>query len=109
MSIQTDDFAPSPQRVLSSAPASPREEALERALRPKLLDEYIGQAKAREQQKLLQARKAEQERIRAEQIAARDAAAAAGGTVAHHHGVGASHAEGAGERRACNFQVQHPR
>jgi Holliday junction DNA helicase RuvB len=35
--------------VLSSAPASPREEALERALRPKLLDEYIGQAKAREQ------------------------------------------------------------
>ena len=49
MSIQTDDFAPSPQRVLSSAPASPREEALERALRPKLLDEYIGQAKAREQ------------------------------------------------------------
>ncbi len=49
MSIQTDDFASSPQRVLSSAPASPREEALERALRPKLLDEYIGQAKAREQ------------------------------------------------------------
>ncbi|MEI7784806.1 MAG: Holliday junction branch migration DNA helicase RuvB [Betaproteobacteria bacterium] len=49
MSIQTDDFAPNPQRVLSSAPASPREEALERALRPKLLDEYIGQAKAREQ------------------------------------------------------------
>ena len=49
MSIQTDDFAPAPQRVLSAAPASPHEEALERALRPKLLDEYIGQAKAREQ------------------------------------------------------------
>ncbi len=49
MSIQTDDFAPAHQRVLSAAPASPHEEALERALRPKLLDEYIGQAKAREQ------------------------------------------------------------
>jgi holliday junction DNA helicase RuvB len=49
MSIQTDDFAPAPQRVLSAAPASPHEEALERALRPKLLDEYIGQVKAREQ------------------------------------------------------------
>jgi Holliday junction DNA helicase RuvB len=35
--------------VLSHAPASPHEEALERALRPKLLDEYVGQAKAREQ------------------------------------------------------------
>jgi Holliday junction DNA helicase RuvB len=52
MSIQTDDFggAPSrPQRVVQAAPASPNEEALERALRPKRLDEYVGQAKAREQ------------------------------------------------------------
>ena len=49
MSIQTDDFAPDPRRVLSGIPASPQEEALERALRPKLLTEYIGQAKAREQ------------------------------------------------------------
>jgi Holliday junction DNA helicase RuvB len=49
MTIQTDDFSPAPQRVLSAAPASSHEEALERALRPKLLDEYIGQAKAREQ------------------------------------------------------------
>ena len=49
MSIQTDDFAPPPKRVMSAAPASPNEEALERALRPKLLDEYVGQAKAREQ------------------------------------------------------------
>ena len=53
MSIHTDDFAlppgaPTP-RLVSAAPASPREEALERALRPKLLDEYVGQAKAREQ------------------------------------------------------------
>src|SRR5690606_22485728 len=48
MSIQTDDFAPAP-RMVSAAPASPREEALEHALRPKLLDEYVGQAKVREQ------------------------------------------------------------
>ena len=45
MSIQTDDFASAPQRVLSAAPTSPREEAIERALRPKLLEEYVGQAK----------------------------------------------------------------
>ena len=48
MSIQTDDFASAP-RVVSAAPTSPNEEALERALRPKLLDEYVGQMKAREQ------------------------------------------------------------
>ncbi|MDO9481577.1 MAG: AAA family ATPase, partial [Hydrogenophaga sp.] len=48
MSIQTDDFAPAP-RMVSAAPASPKEEAIERALRPKLLDEYIGQHKVREQ------------------------------------------------------------
>ncbi len=50
MSIQTDDFAPAPaKRVISAVPASPQEEAIERALRPKLLQEYVGQAKAREQ------------------------------------------------------------
>ncbi|HRB09150.1 MAG TPA: Holliday junction branch migration DNA helicase RuvB, partial [Ottowia sp.] len=53
MSIHTDDFALPPgapgPRLVSAAPASPREEALERALRPKLLDEYVGQAKARAQ------------------------------------------------------------
>ncbi len=52
MSIQTDDFsgaAPRPQRVVQAGPASPNEEALERALRPKRLAEYVGQAKAREQ------------------------------------------------------------
>ncbi len=48
MSIQTDDFAPAP-RMVSAAPASTQEEALERALRPKLLDEYVGQEKVREQ------------------------------------------------------------
>ncbi|MCE9657119.1 MAG: Holliday junction branch migration DNA helicase RuvB [Burkholderiales bacterium] len=53
MSIQTDDFAPTPAggslRVVTAQPVSPGEEAIERALRPKGLAEYIGQAKAREQ------------------------------------------------------------
>ena len=48
MAIQTDDFQPS-KRVLSAAPASPNEEAIERALRPKGMAEYVGQVKAREQ------------------------------------------------------------
>jgi Holliday junction DNA helicase RuvB len=53
MSIQTDDFATPPSggalRVVGATPASPNEEAIERALRPKGLAEYIGQTKAREQ------------------------------------------------------------
>ncbi len=53
MSIQTDDFATPPPggslRVVGATPASPNEEAIERALRPKGLAEYIGQTKAREQ------------------------------------------------------------
>jgi len=52
MAIQTDDFEPARRvenRVVSAAPASPNEEAIERALRPKGLAEYVGQAKAREQ------------------------------------------------------------
>jgi Holliday junction DNA helicase RuvB len=50
MSIQTDDFdLPPAKRVMSAAPASPKEEAVERALRPKLFDDYVGQAKVREQ------------------------------------------------------------
>ncbi len=36
-------------RVISATPDSPKEEAIERALRPKLLDEYVGQVKVREQ------------------------------------------------------------
>jgi Holliday junction DNA helicase RuvB len=47
MSIQTDNF--NERRVIDSAPVSPNEEAIERALRPHNLDEYIGQTKAREQ------------------------------------------------------------
>ena len=54
MAIKTDDFGPAPaeappRRVVSAGPASPNEEAIERALRPKGLAEYVGQAKAREQ------------------------------------------------------------
>lgn len=36
-------------RLIAADPASPQEEALERALRPKVLDEYVGQEKARGQ------------------------------------------------------------
>ena len=52
MTIHIDDFAPAPEaapRLVSSAPASAREQVIERALRPRLLDEYVGQVKAREQ------------------------------------------------------------
>ena len=52
MSIQIDDFAaasPGAARMVGAAPLSPNEAAIERALRPKGLREYVGQAKAREQ------------------------------------------------------------
>jgi holliday junction DNA helicase RuvB len=50
MSIQTDDLTgAAPKRVVSAASASPNEDAIERALRPKALADYVGQAKAREQ------------------------------------------------------------
>jgi Holliday junction DNA helicase RuvB len=56
MSIHTDDpsalgaqGAPAARRIVSAQPASPAEDAIERALRPKLLDDYVGQPKAREQ------------------------------------------------------------
>ncbi|KAF0101342.1 MAG: ruvB [bacterium] len=38
-----------PDRLIAPAPASKEEEALERALRPQRLSEYVGQARAREQ------------------------------------------------------------
>ena len=47
MSIQTDNLTE--QRIISPAPASPNEEAIERALRPKQLDEYVGQEKIHSQ------------------------------------------------------------
>ena len=47
MSIQTDNFTE--QRIIAATPASANEEAIERALRPKQLDEYVGQEKIRDQ------------------------------------------------------------
>jgi len=46
--IETDSLKSSP-RLVGAAPLSTHEEAAERALRPKLLDEYVGQEKARGQ------------------------------------------------------------
>ena len=48
MAITTDSFEPAP-RVVSGASSNTREDALERALRPKMLDDYVGQVKVREQ------------------------------------------------------------
>ena len=45
--IHSDNL--SSDRLISPAPVSAQEEALERALRPKLLDEYVGQEKIRGQ------------------------------------------------------------
>lgn len=45
--IETDKLGG--ERLISAAPASPNEEVFERALRPKLLDEYVGQTKVRGQ------------------------------------------------------------
>jgi len=50
--IETDKLTGAdrlPDRVISATPASSQEEAFERALRPKLLDEYVGQEKIRGQ------------------------------------------------------------
>ncbi len=44
--IENDALAP---RLITPASASPQEEVIERALRPKRLDEYVGQAKIRSQ------------------------------------------------------------
>ena len=48
--IETDKLrAASPERLISAQPADRQEDAIERALRPKRLAEYVGQAKIREQ------------------------------------------------------------
>ena len=51
MSIQTDNLSSgfSETRIIAATPSSPQEEAIERALRPKQLDEYVGQEKIRGQ------------------------------------------------------------
>ena len=47
MAIHADPLQPA--RVVSAVPASPQEEAVERALRPQQLSDYIGQVRVREQ------------------------------------------------------------
>ncbi|BEV72398.1 MULTISPECIES: Holliday junction branch migration DNA helicase RuvB [unclassified Paludibacterium] len=48
--LETDNLmGDAPRRIVTQQPLSAQEEALERALRPKVLDEYVGQVKAREQ------------------------------------------------------------
>lgn len=51
MSIQTDNLSInfSEQRIIAATPVSVNEEAIERALQPKQLDEYVGQEKIRDQ------------------------------------------------------------
>jgi Holliday junction DNA helicase RuvB len=46
MSVQTDNFG---ERIIEAAKESPQEDAIERALRPKKLAEYVGQQKIRGQ------------------------------------------------------------
>ena len=48
MAIEPDHLSAAADRVVSAAPESRQEEAFERALRPKLLDEYVGQERVRE-------------------------------------------------------------
>lgn len=48
MTIHTDDIS-ADQRVITPKTVSAKEEAIERALRPKQLDEYVGQEKIRNQ------------------------------------------------------------
>jgi Holliday junction DNA helicase RuvB len=51
MAIQNDSLSslPEPARIVAPQPVSPNEESIERALRPKALQEYVGQSRAREQ------------------------------------------------------------
>jgi Holliday junction DNA helicase RuvB len=47
--IHTDPLQAAGERLVSAAPTDVKEDAIERALRPKRLDDYIGQTKIREQ------------------------------------------------------------
>ncbi len=59
--IETDAFS---DRLIAAETASPQEEALERALRPKLLADYVGQEKIREQLEIfIEAAKRRQEAL----------------------------------------------
>jgi Holliday junction DNA helicase RuvB len=53
MAIQTDTFAePMPDRLIAAGKESSREDALERALRPRKLADYVGQQKIRGQMEI---------------------------------------------------------
>ena len=47
--IETDKLGPDTERLIAPQAAGTQEEAIERALRPKRLADYVGQAKIREQ------------------------------------------------------------
>lgn len=49
MAIHDDALAPASERIIQPKSESTQEEALERALRPRQLDEYVGQEKIRDQ------------------------------------------------------------
>lgn len=51
MAIHSDSLssAPTPERLVAPQSASPNEESIERALRPRLLQDYVGQPRVREQ------------------------------------------------------------
>ncbi|MEZ2721229.1 Holliday junction branch migration DNA helicase RuvB [Paenalcaligenes hominis] len=51
MAIYSDSLSstPMPERVVTAAPLTPNEESIERALRPKALQDYVGQQRVREQ------------------------------------------------------------
>ncbi|KCV66537.1 Holliday junction DNA helicase RuvB [Bordetella bronchiseptica 99-R-0433] len=51
MAIQSDSLSslPDSPRIVAPQPVSPNEESIERALRPRALEEYVGQQRAREQ------------------------------------------------------------
>ncbi len=51
MAIYSDSLSstPMPERVVNAAPLTPNEESIERALRPKALQDYVGQHRVREQ------------------------------------------------------------
>jgi holliday junction DNA helicase RuvB len=49
MAIHDDALAPAAERIIQPKSESTQEEALERALRPRQLDEYVGQEKIRDQ------------------------------------------------------------
>lgn len=51
MAIYSDSLSstPLPERVINATPMSPNEESVERALRPKALQDYVGQHRVREQ------------------------------------------------------------